>query len=890
MKGRLATALVVLVIAANAGTVLLFSGEGPISPGSSAIADAAWQPVLAFVARGLTIPIATPGIADVRDVVGPAACGIALLGLGIAGLLGRRDDPSWQAETAPATRWLALTAGPVLFIAVLSMIHNGTLDLSWGWIVRFAAGAIWAILLGRSLTAPRVRQCVAGLLLLGFVCLVLSIAHRADRHLAHFTWPIGPITSTAAFAAMWAAMAAAVALRIGKRPVVLPTAVGICVAAVYVLLQTGRRAPAVGLVGAGAFIAVVLLRERPRLRAVRIAIPLVVILGGGAYVAREYLSQDRATSGTLALRFEYWRLGAGLIGGRPSLGVGPDVSVVELTNAVTPLRAAAPHFYHGNIDPYLHNEWIQAAVELGIPGGLFYVALPVGVLVLGERQLRRSAGLARASGDNEVSPAERSANDAATLALSAGLVALLINESASIMLRTPLMPMGYWTLLGLLAAMCRVRSSPPSLTKREHPDAKKKPRASPARQDAAAPTERPPLISQLRGLGAIACGGIFLCAARLDLTHAAEQTDLATATSTPRFARLYADKTLEDRRSAALLVDRAAEQRGDPSLVLDAAKRWRELCRLVPGLHDTATRYAAAVRATGDADTARRVLEAALRSDRNPYDRDANILYATRFTDDPETKLRCVQRALRGAALVGELADLLKSIVQSKAVRTILDDESPAARKSVAGDVSPPADDCAAELIRIRAFLHYLDGRLDEAVVDQHIVASFYQSLEKTNNRFRRGHDAEADALYQLARMLYDADPAQYMEAYEAIVAAERAAILGMPHESVADPKPEDGFLIGEVVPTVAPLPERLRPLLRLSALLRVLAGDAPELDMRIMFYLPPDQWNQPAIDREMGRLARQACADMATIAENKRPPHYPQLLEMAKRYDPDGR
>ena len=886
MNSRFTNAWVVLVIAANAGTVLLFSGSGPVAPAASDIADTAWHPALAFAARCLTLPIATPGVADVRDVIAPAACGIALLGFGIAGLLSGRDDEPKRASKNPATRWLVATAGVVLLIAVLSTYRNHTLGLSWGWIVRFASGATWAVLVARAMTARRVRQCVAGLLVVGLVCLLLSVAHRGGRHLAHFTWPIGPITSTAAFAALWAAMAGAVALH-RRLSLVTLLAAGVCVVSVYVLVQTGRRGPALGLVGALTFIAVMLLRGRLSLRAVKIAIPIVAILGAGAYVAKQHLSDDRATSGTLALRFEYWRLAAHMIGESPSLGTGPDVFVVEMTNAVAPLRAAAPRFYHGNIDPYAHNEWIQAAVELGIPGGLLYFALPIGVLVLAARRRKRRSQFAGAGGNGDVVPAECAADDTVTLALSAGLVALLIIESGSIMLRTPLMPMWYWTLLGLLAAMCRTRPLPQSHSERPTPE--EEPRAS-ARADV--PPEGPHTIQSLRSPAAIACGAVFLFAAWLDMTHATAQTDPATATDSPRLARLYADKTLSDRRVAALLVSRAADRLGDPAVIKDAAERWRALHALVPDLHDTTTRYASALLRAGDADHARRVLERALLPDRNhdarnPYDRDANVLYAKRFTDDAETKLRCVQRALRSAALDDELAGILTSVARSPAVRAILDDELPPARKRIASGASPQADDCGAELIRISALLADLDGLGEEALTEQRIAAHFYQRLEQTNDRYRRGHDAETDGPYRLARMLYDADPGNYVEAYEAIVAAERYAILGMPHESVADPRPEDGFVIGEVVPTVAVMPEELRPLWRLSSLLHLMTGNERHLNIRIMFYLPPEQWNSPAINRELARLVRQAYADLSVMAEDKRPAHYDQLLKRANRYDP---
>src|SRR5262249_38104538 len=120
---------------------------------------------------------------------------------------------AWHAFTA--ADWMSLCGIAVLALALLSALVNHCMDLSQGWILRFVCGVGLAVVVGRTIPVERISGALAALLVVGVVALGLSVARRADSGLAHFTWPIGPITITASMAGVWAAMAAG--MLAGKR-------------------------------------------------------------------------------------------------------------------------------------------------------------------------------------------------------------------------------------------------------------------------------------------------------------------------------------------------------------------------------------------------------------------------------------------------------------------------------------------------------------------------------------------------------------------------------------------------------------------------------------------------------------------------------------------------
>jgi O-antigen ligase/tetratricopeptide (TPR) repeat protein len=876
MTRRVALCLAAIVVLANGSATCLYSGAGPVVD-TPLKAQAPWNPVLKGVAELLTLPIQTPEIVDVRDVVLPLALGAALLvvvvgsRLRLAAGTGREKHGPNGGQRAPASRnpaesWLVLAAGGVTVLACFSTLRNQSFYLSCGWMVRFVAGAVWALLLARTFSPRLAKQTTVALVVLALLTSALTIAHRADLGLAHFTWPIGPITITGALAAVWAACSGGLAIgQLRSRRALGSTAFCgmVCAIAVYVLQQTGRRAPALGLAAAAVVVIAILsyLRSRGRRDAVVIGALFVLAAAGAAlYVFQQAGSPRREAAGPLILRFGYWRLSADLIAKRPVLGYGPDTFVIHMTNAVAPLRAYRAHVYHGNLDPYAHSEWIQAAVELGLPAAALYVAMPIGVICLAVRRLGRAArlGLERSAaqgGEGQGRPPDR----AAVLALVAGLVAIIVLDSASITLRSPIMPLWYWTFIGLLAALCREGGTPSAVVS--------------------------PIARIGRPVGSIvlvALAMAFLVVSAVEIERATGETRRIVRPRSHQAMRLFAERSILSQHENAVRASVAAHAQPSKPRIEVALSLWRELYEEIPGFQDVPARYADILVLASRRDEAQRVLEDALSERLNPFNVAANMLYAKFITNDPVVQFRCVQRALRFGPLGGTPEGILVDVLRQPAAVQALEQDLPTARQIA----SNPPDESAAgptvELLRIAAFAEQQVGSVAAAVADQRLAAEFYRRLEREQNPYRRFSGAEADAFFALARMLYDADHADYQEAYQAVAAAEGYAVLGIQHEAVANPKPEEGFLGGEVIPTE--FPESLYPLWQLSSLLHVLAGHEQHLIERIYSGLPAHRWTDADVRQELARIYGQAYRDLSAISPKNRPPYYEHVRGLAQQ------
>lgn len=823
-------------------------------------ASAAWSQPLAFIADLCTVPAATADIADIRDSVLFVALAALLIVIAIHREPERRTPPAVSpgpsvrdSETSrpanPPLRWLLQTGLAVICIAILSAVANDSWSTSTGWILRTAAGILWAVLIGRYFDDRMIRSTLHGMLVVGVVAIALAVLHRADRHLANFVWPIGPITATATMSTVWLALAAGAMVGSGiRRDLIARSATYLMIAvfAAYALAQTARRGPAVAILGAALLM---IAHERwaaaaKRMHRVAILSAMAAAVGlGWFYVVHELNRADRVASGAVNLRFEYWKLSLDLVREHLSLGAGPDNFIARMTTTVAPLRGISPHVYHGTIDADAHNEWIQAAVELGVPGALFWAAIPVGVLLLVWRpctadplirdHLHQPAIRARyAFGD----PARRPL----TLALGGALLAILLAECSGIMLRGPILPVWYWTIIGLLCAC----AAPRSVTAQPRADAR---HAVPGRRHRALIVTLPALVASS------AC----LLIAWIDLSNANVRAPEEMIQPAPGDQRLYSLRTLELWRRGADRASARAAQSADPTTRLLAVDHWRRLYDWIPGAQDTAACYAAALLDANNRDEAHRVLDRVLRFGLDPYEPSANLLYARAFTDDPNEKFESVLRALRHTAIANGCDAILDEIGDPADIAGLNAARLQEARKSALAMQPVDWDDAAGELLRAYAHIAWRAGRTDEALNSQRAAAALYTYLEAYNSPFRRGHDAETDVYFSLAAMLRSAGPQNLDEAYKAIVAAERYAVLGIKHEFVADPDPNQGYVGGIIVPTE--FPERLYPLWRLSAQLRVESGNEDLVELRILSYLPPDartpQVLQQNIQRELARL-----------------------------------
>lgn len=852
MPRRLGMLYVATILLACGGATCLYSGAGAMAPGAPGYSTA-WNPVLAFVAGLLTIPISTPGIADIRDIVLPAALSVVCVLL----MLARSQRPATGSGSAPgdaapfdaASVWLMWSCGGVAAMALASALVNGSMEWSFGWIARFLAGSAWAVLLARAVPADSLRKLFGGLLAMGVLALGLSIGHRADRGMAHFSWPIGPITPTAALATTWSAMAGAAALSLlavrSRRAWSFPFA-GVLAVALYALAEAGRRGPVLALAAALLSSAGMLALSRLRSRAARLGVFVLagmVLVAGGGYVYQQMRSENREASWSVLVRLGYWRQCVELIRERPLLGTGPDTTVLHLTNRVAPLRAESPWLYEGNFDPTAHNEWLQAIVELGVPAGILYLAIPCGIAVVAARRILSS----------------NSPTDAAwiILGLFSAVICVVTLELSSITLRGPIMSVWYWTILGMLAAACR-------------------PAASTAPQGV-----RSPSLLSVPALAGVAVACLAICATEL---LAARAEALGEPAADGQFApRLFAEKTIGARLRAATLASDRSRAGSDPAAIGQALALWKSLFDVAPGLAGVCDGYAESLVAAGRDGEARAVLRRAIDEKLDPYGRNVNLLYARLEAGKPTEGLQCVQRALRSSRLDNELQDTLTNGEKDPAVQRFFVENLPRAREAVGAADSIPRTDLAPELLRMNAYREHRAGRYSEAIADQRRAAEYYRRLETQLDRNRRAARAEADAWFGLALMLYESNPPDFREAYAAILLAERYAVRGIRHESVARPEPDAGFVIGEVMPVEFP-PQDL-PLWRLSLVLHLLHGDLSYPEIRAGFTLPPAEWNPEAIAGQIVKAARQALHDLNRIPPEARAADAAQLRGLVERY-----
>jgi len=764
-------------------------------------------------------------------------------------------------QCSTAQRWLILTAGGVLLLGSLSAMRNHSLALSWGWLVRFASGAGWALLLARTLSARHARRVILGLGAVALLAVGLTLADRSDRGLADFNWPMGTVTAVGALTAAWASVTAAMVIgQFRSRQVIPSTAFCaiVAAAATYTLWQTQRRAPAVGLVAGTTLAVSILLWLRFRSKARALAIALLCLVAADLGALYTYQRLTRSFTEPLGLRATYWRLSAGLVAQRPLLGYGPETFLVHMTNTLAPLRARSPTVYRGDIDFYAHNEWVQAAVELGLPGAIMYFALPIGIIVLAIRRLRPKPSFDAADGDGG-RPESQLIHRAAVLAMIAGLVSIMVTECASITLRFPTVPVWYWTFLGLLLGLSDSRQTTP----REPP----------------APASRWASTSRIPALAAAATACWLALAA--EVVHASNQARETVTPRTMSLTRLFIDSTFAALNDNAIRASAVAHERRRPEDIETAESLWKELHTLMPGLRDIPARYADILILAGKREAAKSVLEDALSERINPFNVTANTLYARFIADDPLVKLRCVQRALRSGALNESLRTILAEVLTHTTAMEALEQDLPLARSVASAPPDESAADAAVELLRISAFARERSEGPSTAIADQRLAADFYRRLDAERSRYRRQLAAEADAFAGLARLLYAAGPDNSRQAYDAIIVAERHALLNIEHRSLAHPKPEEGFLCGEVLPLE--FPAELHPLWRLSALLHVAVGDERHLSTRVLMSMPQEEWrDEMSVWREIAAVYRQAANDLGALPPSERPAHYGRIRSIA--------
>lgn len=845
--------------------------------------------------------------------------GTAHSGAGIVSTSVPDRTPGWF-------RWLALF---LVAWSAASALANGALELSTGWIFQLACGLGWAAVLARFASPGIVRRLFAITVGIIVIATVVTFWHRHVFGYRYVRWPIGPITLCSALGAIWllgsigAIVGKLLATRTTKRSdsdadsndtrpasasrisadptnpasdspeaeslrhPSLPlasagvhaarsvlAAIAVAAAGLALLLVSGRRSAYVGAISGACFVAVLVATCRLSARATRlIALGAAgaVIVSAAAFAHAQRGDHRRETSGSLSLRFTYWRtMFAGIVD-RPLFGVGPDMFVCAGATALARDRAEMPHVLHGDVEPSGHNEWLQAAYELGLPGGMAYLLLPTLVLLSGVQAWR----------------ACRDANRRGhLLACMAALVALLVTESASVNMRYPIVQAWYWTCIGLLLASARGAAP-----------AARSMGASPAPLGGRAGIAPFPYAAV-----AIAIACLSLADLRAGVHHARGrallEVDAARAFDAYRDVRwrLGATRWLAARNeqsiagagllgqseAAASQSELEKAQPGNHELLQRALDACAQVYAVSPAYPGMAARYAGLLIRANQTDRARVILQKQLESF-DPYDPAANDLFARRFAPTATERLDCVLRSLRATSMTAEAAVFVSTqlgeagIAEAWRARV-----SGAERDLVRPDDADWSDALAPEVARLHAALLDAEGDAAAAAAWQLRAAECYKRLDDSNRPRRRPAVPVADAWRWAAERTFRADPSRYREAADCAESAERYAVLGMAHEYLRDPDPSVGFVGGVVLPVEAP--DHFRPVWQTAAKFRMAAGRMDNLDRRIRAALPPSRQSGQDLVTALRFLASELVDSFESIPADRRPPNYADLLTWAGR------
>ena len=170
----------------------------------------------------------------------------------------------------------------------------------------------------------------------------------------------------------WRAVPGSTAVRIPFRLVV---GVALVLSVITLALTQSRGA----LLGTGVgLLAVAIWRERrfAWLIVVGVVLFTVVLFAGQGNTLAEFVLKMDSRTGTLASRLEVWQRGVMMVQDFPFTGIGIG-TYNEVAHSLYPFFIAAPD----EVVAHAHDELLQVAVDVGIPGLIAYVALLTGFVL-----------------------------------------------------------------------------------------------------------------------------------------------------------------------------------------------------------------------------------------------------------------------------------------------------------------------------------------------------------------------------------------------------------------------------------------------------------------------------------------------------------------------------
>ncbi len=373
----------------------------------------------------------------------------AALGLLLVGLRRLWITPAPRRLPARLAGFAQMFLAGWVLLSLASGWWSGETSYAAGQGTLYALSLGWAVALATTLQRRHIPHFLAGLVAISAAGAALCLWYFYERNPYHRPgFPLGNPTLLAAVLlpatlTCGVVVVASVAQLVQRRPLVFGRwAVAALLALVPLLLclriTFSRGAILALVISVGVLILVVVGR---RLRWVLLGVFLVLLVGGGAWwYHASHLDVTMARGASLRFRFYAWRYAVVFWQSQPVLGNGAG-SYPRLAGTLSVYdRALDPAAFMGEIVEHAHNELFEVLAEIGLVGGVTFVAGWLATVAAASALLRSR-------------PDER--ERWLVLAVAVSLVALAADAMFGVTLRLPGGPAVFFTLLGVFWALCR---------------------------------------------------------------------------------------------------------------------------------------------------------------------------------------------------------------------------------------------------------------------------------------------------------------------------------------------------------------------------------------------------------------------------------------------------